>query len=385
MYEGPAGERVKVHYCRDFESSERIAKLFLDGDVIGFDLEWKANVTASKGPRQNVSLIQVASEHRIALFHLALFEGGDRPQDLVPPTLRYIMETAKITKVGVAIKADCTRLRNFLDIDARGLFELSHLYKLVKYSTIDASQINKRLVSLAQQVQEHLQLPLWKGEVRYSDWSQPLDMQQIEYAASDPYACLHLFDALERKRSALNPCPPRPYHAELDMPIRLADGATIPTLDEDNYDDISTLDVDEENDTSSIDTVASTLAAQHLSPTSPPPSSSSPDSLVQFAQAFAEARRALPPRYSHPYPRATVATLRAYYLWHEHGLAPKEVAKRLRSPPLRETTVLTYIVEAIRLDDLDYDKVRLRHVMLALGDGARRVVRYKRLWAVVDK
>ena len=77
---------------------------------------------------------------------------------------------------GVAIKADCTRLRKFLGIDTQGIFELSHLYKLVKYSSEDVKKINKTLVSLAQQVQEHLQLPLAKGDVRMSDWSNTQDL-----------------------------------------------------------------------------------------------------------------------------------------------------------------------------------------------------------------
>ena len=77
---------------------------------------------------------------------------------------------------GVAIKADCTRLRKFLSIDSHGLFELSHLYKLVKFSSGDVKKINKALVSLAQQVQEHLQLPLAKGDVRMSDWSNNQDL-----------------------------------------------------------------------------------------------------------------------------------------------------------------------------------------------------------------
>ena len=59
---------------------------------------------------------------------------------------------------------------------------LSHLYKLVRYSTTgEYGAINRRTVSLAAQVQECLGLPMFKGQdIRASDWSQPLGMQQIE-------------------------------------------------------------------------------------------------------------------------------------------------------------------------------------------------------------
>ena len=180
LYTGPNNENVKVHYCKNKVDTERIARLFRDEDVIGFDIEWKANAQAKDGIKQNVSLIQLASEERVALFHIARYPGDESLEGLVTPTLKAIMESPHITKVGVAIKGDCTRLHRFLAIKSRGLFELSHLYKLVKYSGGDTSSINKRLVSLATQVEEHLGLPLSKGEARTSDWSLSLNLTQVQ-------------------------------------------------------------------------------------------------------------------------------------------------------------------------------------------------------------
>lgn len=40
-------------------------------------------------------------------------------------------------------------------------------------------------------------------------------------AATDPYACIRLFNAMEAKRLAMDPMPPRPAHAELNKPIVL--------------------------------------------------------------------------------------------------------------------------------------------------------------------
>lgn len=184
LYQGPAGEKVKVHYCKSKETTERIAKLFLDQEVVGFDIEWKSQAMAEEGIKKNVALIQLACEERIALFHIARY-AKDEIEDLVAPTLQKIMESSTITKVGVSIKADCTRLRRFMGIDSRGLFELSHLYKLVKFASGDVKKINKVLVALAQQVEEHLQLPLWKGAVRNSDWSEELDYEQIRCTSPD--------------------------------------------------------------------------------------------------------------------------------------------------------------------------------------------------------
>ena len=182
MYRGPVVDgtekRVKVHYCKSKHTAERTCQYFLNEKVIGFDLEWAPDANRYQGARRNVSLIQIASPSRIALFHVALFPQKD---ELVAASFQKIMENPEITKVGVAIKADCTRLRNFLGVDARGIFELCHLYKVVKYSGSGQRHlVNKRLVPLAQLAEDYLHLPLYKGaSVRSSDWGQPLDMGQI--------------------------------------------------------------------------------------------------------------------------------------------------------------------------------------------------------------
>jgi exonuclease 3'-5' domain-containing protein 2 len=179
MYSGPEGQEVKVHYCKSKHTTERVAQYFVNEKAIGFDIEWKTDSNKNSGIKSNVSLIQIASETRIGLFHIAAF-AKDTVSDLVAPTFKKIMEDSNITKVGVAVKADCTRLRNFLEVDSRGLFELSHLYKLVRHlSSGDIGLINKKLVSLSTQAEQYLELPIFKGDVRGSDWSQPLGMDQI--------------------------------------------------------------------------------------------------------------------------------------------------------------------------------------------------------------
>lgn len=182
MYRGPLVDgiekRVKVHYCKTKHSTERACQYFLNEPVIGFDMEWEALATAGEGPKPNVSLIQIASPSRIALFHVAQFPARDA---MLAPSFKKLMEDPEVTKVGVAIKGDASRLFKFLKVESKGLFELSHLYRLVKYSNLGMPKmVNKKLVPLAKQVEEYLGLPLFKGQdVRSSHWSRPLNMSQI--------------------------------------------------------------------------------------------------------------------------------------------------------------------------------------------------------------
>ncbi|MCJ1386732.1 hypothetical protein MMC17_009858 [Xylographa soralifera] len=377
LYENLAGERVKVHYCKSKQTTEAIAKLFLEKKVIGFDVEWKPNAQHSDGIRRNVSLIQLASEERIALFHIARFSQGDTLADLLPPTLKAIMENREISKVGVSVKSDGTRLRKFMGIEARGLFELSHLYKLIKYSANDTKKIDKKLVALAKQVEDHLQLPLWKGEVRSSDWSQPLNYQQIQYAASDSYAGLQLYDVMERKRKVLEPTPPRPEHAELGLPIRLATGETIATDDEPDasVETASTAAIPLHGiEEMARDFLQISIEDKEENKLGKKLDFSKPLQIVKAEDWVSEWRSNLSKSTK---PKASLACLRAYSLWHHQALDVLDTAGLLRDPPLHKSTVAIYILQAIRIADLPYATTRLCELFKHLSEAQK--LRYKGL------
>ncbi|KAF1945438.1 hypothetical protein EJ02DRAFT_463271 [Clathrospora elynae] len=217
LYQGPNGESLSTHYCKSMEVADRVAQYFLEEKVVGFDIEWKPRGNPHS-IKQNASLIQLACEDRIALFHISLF-SGTKAEQLMPPNLKAVLESPDIYKVGVAVKGDFTRLEKYLGIQAQGIFELSRLHNLVEWYKVDPSKVSNKLVGLAAQVHQHLQLPLYKGgqlvddpeitsSVRESDWSLPLDLQQIHYAAADAYAGFRLYHTLELKRTRLSPTPP---------------------------------------------------------------------------------------------------------------------------------------------------------------------------------
>jgi hypothetical protein len=217
MYRGAEGQSLTTHYCRTKDVAERVAQHFLKEKIVGFDIEWRP-FSSIYSIKQNASLIQLACEDRVALFHIALFPGNT-PEDLMPPTLRTILESPDIYKVGVAVKGDFSRLQKYLNITPRGVFELSRLHNVVEYHETDAKkQQSNKLTGLAAQVLRHLQLPLYKGaqleddpadtaNVRQSDWSKPLSLQQIHYAAADAYAGFRLYHIIEWKRKQLRPTP----------------------------------------------------------------------------------------------------------------------------------------------------------------------------------
>lgn len=357
LYTGPDNAKVKVHYCKSRHTTETVLqKHFLGKPILGFDIEWKIDATRFSSPKKNVSLIQLACEDRILLSHLALFPK-DGIDDLIAPTLKAILEDANVSKCGVAIKADCTRIRKFLGVDTRGIFELSHLHRLIEGSAArNPTLINKKLVSLTSQASEHLALPIFKGEVRGSDWSESLSMEQILYAASDAYAGFILYDVLEAKRKALRPTPPRPYHAELGLPIRLASGVELVTGD-DSLDDATVALEPRKTSPSAPQDPSLSIPLETDDDPSSPPLTRTPkrpakkverpaDPRVDAAAAFAVSYRA-----AHPSTTAAPAALRAYHIWSSHeDLSIEQIAGLLRDPPLKIGTVRGYILEALRAE-----------------------------------
>lgn len=393
MYQGPNGELVTLHYCPSTEITERVARLFHEDRVLGFDMEWKAQAHSREGIKKNVALIQLANESRVGLFHVAVFQEPEQAQLLMPPTLKKIIESPEITKVGVSIKADCTRLRNFLGLDPQGLFELSHLHRLVKYSVDEPAKVNRKLVSLSEQAEEHLGMPIWKGDdVRSGDWTRALDRRQMDYAATDAYAVLHLYDVLETKRRQMDPTPPHPTHAELDLPVRLAEeqitqstaGATgvgrkrIVSSTRANMAD------DEEAETSipnaeypprSEDVKSSRRKITEKGYISKHPHFDLADTwALGYYQSTPDGSNSTRSLASPEHARR--AQLRAYALWHSHGHEVDDIARVLRDPPLQRSTVAMYIVEALRKEKLENDVARLRAVLDHLPAARKRRYQY---------
>ncbi|KAK3715665.1 hypothetical protein LTR37_006890 [Vermiconidia calcicola] len=412
LYKNAEGKTPSIHYCTTLEQTEAQAKQFLNQPVIGFDIEWEIGAQPGKASiKNNVSLIQIATEDKIGLFQLALFKG-DKPEELMAPSLRAILKSPEVTKAGVNISGDARRLSECLDVKMSGLFELSHLYNVVMYSECTPHKVNRKLCKMADQVQNILLLPLKKDDVRTSAWSKRLRLDQTEYAASDAYAGFRLYHALEARRKKMDPMPPRPAFWEEQKPLQLGNGQLVvpkksalkrkvDQVDEkdevepddeceeyfDAVDNMETLELDSSQTggvpLSGVDIAYPTLPSlepgqdivaadpdqvtngeeitsaesnkstvksarrQH-----PPPSSE----VTQADEWAASWRASLPAEYNL---KVGHASLRAYNMWHEQKLSCKEVASFLRDPPLSALTVASYVMQALKEENLPYDAARV--------------------------
>ncbi|PSR90795.1 hypothetical protein BD289DRAFT_206175 [Coniella lustricola] len=415
LYRGPDLDndrkgKIRVHYCKNAASGEQALQTLLGEKLIGLDLEWETKSFKNAGVRKNVSLVQLASPSRVVLLHLAMY-----PKDeFVTPTLRKIIEDPDVLKLGVCIKGDCTRLRNYLDIDARGVFELSHLFKQVRYSATQPHLVDKRPINLATVCKEVLGLPMCKdAEVRMSSWAQTLDLEQINYSVSDAYSAVQIFSTLDYQREQMDPKPDLPFPVEANKLIPLPEGVEYKTtkksslarsstskspmgeaspestchrgteidasaksdLDQETWTEgeeglrnifgllgLNYVEESEETSTSNATRSRTSLAADKTATGAEATSSestTSKDFRVMAAEAcltaYQTTKEANGGKMS-----AGPAAMRAYFIWQaDPSLTFSDVAGLLRDPPLKTSTVASYIVSSVEAEVLPYDENRL--------------------------
>lgn len=225
-YQNPEGGEIELYYTTTKAESETVAQQFLGEPVLGFDMEWVYDPDRrpeSMTLKENVSLIQLASKTKIALFHIAL-HAETAPEDLIAPSLKVIIESPHITKAGVSIMhGDFSRLVQFLRLKPQGALELSQLHNLVTNWPYSRNNITTLLCKMDSQVATHLKKKLVKdGGERASNWSQPLTVEQKQYAADDVYASFMLYHRMNEKREQMAVVPPLPEFCEKYLPFGLA-------------------------------------------------------------------------------------------------------------------------------------------------------------------
>ncbi|KAK6362843.1 hypothetical protein TWF730_000296 [Orbilia blumenaviensis] len=346
-YVNAEGQPPTIHYVTDVNDMEEISKLFENDKAIGFDMEWVMNsflkpTSSDKEIRTSASVIQISNQERVAIFHLAKFPATTKK--FLAPTLKKIIEDPNILKTGVAIKGDMTRLSMVINVSPAGILELSSFHSLIFAAERNELPTGKKLpVSLTALCEEHLKLPLDKGDVRTSNWSRLLNDEQKEYAANDAYASFRIYAALEERRCALDPRP--------ELPPRQA--------------------VNHEETIEAYHKRKALAAAKKDDTTPKKPSiiRVPKDAGPQLVKAYDWVKE-----YAKSKPGGildtSAANIRCYALWHHQTLDVDDTAAACRDPPLAGTYVAQCILEAILVEKLPYDATRLLWVLRDLSKEA---------------
>lgn len=184
-------EELLSTYC-DFNSSVEG-----EGDDIkipvGFDMEWP--VTYNKGAVSKTALIQMCfSEEKCYLFHLSAI--GNLPKLLIA-----LICDQNLVLVGLNIVTDMWKLERDFDVRVKPLLDRGSVVDVGKLANVKLkSSENWSLDGLCKNV---LKLRLNKQHaVRCGSWTDiPLSSIQKDYAVTDAYAGLKLYNELSRKQS----------------------------------------------------------------------------------------------------------------------------------------------------------------------------------------
>lgn len=144
--------------------------------IIGFDTETRPSFR--RGVSHNVSLLQLASADKCFLFRLHVLG--------LPEPVRELLEDKKCLKVGVSLKDDFLQLGKIGLNNPDGFIELQKFVKDFNISDNSLSRIYAILFGHR----------IAKAQ-RLSNWEAPtLSPAQINYAAFDAVACIHIYTHL---------------------------------------------------------------------------------------------------------------------------------------------------------------------------------------------
>ncbi|KDN51514.1 hypothetical protein RSAG8_00059, partial [Rhizoctonia solani AG-8 WAC10335] len=169
---------TEVKYLRT-EKEVNVALKSMKGPF-GFDLEWKPSFVRGM-PEAPIALLQLAQPDQILLIQLTAMKN-------FPSRLRDVLEDYEVVKAGVGIGGDAKKLWRDYGVSLLGAVELSKLARVAdppRWATTKTSE----LIGLARLVEIYRSHQMLKTKkVKLSNWEQPLDPKQIEYAASDALA-----------------------------------------------------------------------------------------------------------------------------------------------------------------------------------------------------
>ncbi|KAI0313420.1 ribonuclease H-like domain-containing protein [Amylostereum chailletii] len=295
--------RPTVVYIRtEEEADDAIENL---SGPIGFDLEWKVAFLNGGSVREGpAALVQVCDTSMILLIQVTSMKTAQQ----------VLIESPTIPKMGVNIRNDGMKLYRDYSILASNLIELGAL--ACQADARFETAFGRPIVSLAKVVAFYLRRTLDKGPVRTSNWEAELSREQMSYAANDAHCGLMVYRkimliALATKR----PLSPAGYTSDLAKELE-APQPRLVTGSSDN----PTLVEPSESKSSTSPTRRKTAAAS------------------KTANKAASSR--VRPQH-----------LRAFSLWKDgHGLLDICIRMRNKENPLKEATVITYIVNALDAD-----------------------------------
>ncbi len=157
--------------------AEKAVEYLMGFPLLGVDTETRP--AFKKGRYYKVALLQVATEDTCFLFRL-------NRTDLTESIIR-LLQSRDVLKVGLSLKDDFSSLRKRAEFEPRGFLDLQGYVKDFGIHDMSLQKIYANV--FGQKISKGQQLSNWEADV--------LSDKQKSYAATDAWACIHLYQELE--------------------------------------------------------------------------------------------------------------------------------------------------------------------------------------------
>lgn len=162
------------------EEAERAVDYLLSKNLLGVDTETRPSFR--KGQCNKVSLLQVSTEDTCFLFRLNRIG--------FPNCLVRMLGDERVIKVGLSLKDDSQALRRRAQFDWGAYVELQDYVKKIGICDMSLQKIYANV--FGERISKSQRLSNWEADVL-------TDMQK-KYAATDAWACIRIYNELERLR-----------------------------------------------------------------------------------------------------------------------------------------------------------------------------------------
>ena len=159
---------------------DKAVKALSKEKILGLDTETRP--AFRKGVHYNVSLLQLSTAD--TCFLIRLCRTG------MPDSLIALLENKEITKVGLSLHDDYQALCRKRKFKAGGFLDLQQ--HVVKYGIEEKSLQKIFAIVFGQRISKSQQLTNWENDV--------LTDKQKLYAATDAWACLEIYNRLEKTK-----------------------------------------------------------------------------------------------------------------------------------------------------------------------------------------
>lgn len=162
-----------IYLADDPEGVKKAVKMLEGEEILGFDTETRPSF--KKGEKYDPSLLQLATSEAVVLFRLHATK--------LPSSLIRILESEKITKVGIAISRDLEELKELEPFEPKGFVDLNTFAPKKGFESIGVRRLAAMVLGF--RISKRQQTSNWEAD--------KLKPAQLEYAATDAWASREIY------------------------------------------------------------------------------------------------------------------------------------------------------------------------------------------------